>query len=47
MTLSHRNIVAVAEMAAYVPIFVLALMACNRHGFSKSSGCVGFTSNLH
>lgn len=38
MTLSHRNIVAVAEMAAFAPILVLAIMACKRHGFSKSSG---------
>ncbi|MCJ1400452.1 hypothetical protein MMC11_003657 [Xylographa trunciseda] len=38
MTFSFADALSVVQIAVYVPCFLLALVLCSRHGWSKSSG---------
>ncbi|EWG52165.1 hypothetical protein FVEG_16936 [Fusarium verticillioides 7600] len=38
MVLDSWSIVAIVQLAAYIPAICLAIYICNLHGFSKSSG---------
>jgi hypothetical protein len=40
MVLDSWSIVAIVQLAAYIPAICLAIYICNFHGFSKSSGFV-------
>ena len=38
--LHARDIIAIVELIFYIPFAVLAIIACIRHGFSRSSGWI-------
>jgi hypothetical protein len=38
MALNANNIVAIVELAVYVPAIIVSFMVCLRHGFHRSSG---------
>ena len=40
MKLNSAGYVSIAEIVVYIPLLLLAIVVCSRHGFSKSSGWI-------